>query len=298
MKKKDIFNLKNKDFGKTFFQKPHEHFEVSKNPIQIYDIAVTTQILKLPTPLHRPNYNYFVLVLQGEARQLIETELVQIKPNEILFIKQGTVTAIQAISNDIKGYVITIEDDTLSTIISSKELIKLYGISTITKMDKRTIDWTHDLLTLLVQELTARNGSSDACYALVKAFIHKLLSLIDSDFSANSRSAELLFQFKEMVYTHCANEKSVVFYANALEVSPNYLNRCVKERTSLTVKEWINKIAILQSQILLQSTTKDIAEIAYALQFEDPSYFGRLFKKIVGITPTEYRQNTLHVLSD
>jgi AraC family transcriptional regulator, transcriptional activator of pobA len=298
MKKKDIFNLKNKDFGKTFFQKPHEHFEVSKNPIQVYDIAVTTQILKLPTPLHRPNYNYFVLVLQGEARQLIETESVQLKANEILFIKQGTVTAIQAISNDIKGYVITIEDDVLSTIINSQELIKLYAVGSVTQTDKQTIDWINDLITLLSKELTIENGSSDTGHALVKAFIHKLLSLNEANFSANSRSAELLFQFKEMVYTHCATEKSVVFYANALEVSPNYLNRCVKERTSLTVKEWINKISILQSQILLQSTTKDIAEIAYTLQFEDPSYFGRLFKKIVGITPTEYRQNTLHVLSD
>jgi AraC family transcriptional regulator, transcriptional activator of pobA len=298
MKKKDIFNLKNKDFGKAFFQNSHEHFEVSKNPIQVHDIAVTTQILKLPTPLHRPNYNYFVLITQGEARQLIETELVQIKANEILFIKQGTVTAIQAISKDIQGYVITIEDDTLSTIINSKELINLYAIHSVTQTDKEIMGWINDLITLLSKELTAKNGSSDTHHALIKAFIHKLLSLNASNFSANSRSAELLFQFKELVYTHCAAEKSVIFYANALEVSPNYLNRCVKERTSLTVKEWINKISILQSQILLQNTTKDIAEIAFELQFEDPSYFGRLFKKLVGITPSKYRQNTMHVLSD
>ncbi|MGO3807474.1 MAG: helix-turn-helix transcriptional regulator, partial [Sphingobacterium sp.] len=55
-------------------------------------------------------------------------------------------------------------------------------------------------------------------------------------------------------------------------------------------KEIILEIAIIHSQLLLLETDKSIASIAYELEFSDPSYFARLFKKIAGISPSEYRK--------
>ena len=63
-------------------------------------------------------------------------------------------------------------------------------------------------------------------------------------------------------------------------------------------KEWINKVNILQSQLLLQDLTKSISEIAFELNYGDPSYFGRLFKKIAGVTPSEYRTAFMQDLSE
>nr|WP_255555161.1 helix-turn-helix domain-containing protein [Flavobacterium sp. NKUCC04_CG] len=83
----------------------------------------------------------------------------------------------------------------------------------------------------------------------------------------------------------------VAFYADLLAVSENYLNKCVKRVMGMSTKQWINEIFIRRSQILLQDATKDIAEIAYALNFHSASYFTRFFKKITGITPTAYRIN-------
>jgi len=57
-----------------------------------------------------------------------------------------------------------------------------------------------------------------------------------------------------------------------------------------TSKQLILEVAIIHSQLLLLETNKSVASIAYELEFDDPSYFTRLFKKIVGISPTEYRK--------
>lgn len=104
-----------------------------------------------------------------------------------------------------------------------------------------------------------------------------------------NRSAEVTFNFKELVYKHYKEHPTISFYAAALSVSENYLHRCVRETIGESPKEWINKVSILQSQLLLQDLTKSISEIAFELNYGDPSYFGRLFKKITGVTPSEYR---------
>ncbi|WP_197053475.1 helix-turn-helix domain-containing protein [Sphingobacterium sp. T2] len=75
-------------------------------------------------------------------------------------------------------------------------------------------------------------------------------------------------------------------------MSTNYLNRCVSSVFKKSAKQIILDVAIMHSQLLLSETNKTIATIAYELDFEDPSYFARLFKKVVGLTPSEYRDST------
>lgn len=58
-----------------------------------------------------------------------------------------------------------------------------------------------------------------------------------------------------------------------------------------TPKQWINEISILHSQILLQDATRDIAGIAFEMKYKSPSYFTRLFKKVTGYSPSDYRKH-------
>ena len=51
---------------------------------------------------------------------------------------------------------------------------------------------------------------------------------------------------------------------------------------------------ILLAEILLIDSVKDVSEIAYELNFNDPSYFSRLFKKITRQTPIAYRKKHMH----
>jgi len=95
--------------------------------------------------------------------------------------------------------------------------------------------------------------------------------------------------FKQLVHKNFKKQKSISFYADKLAVSTNYLNRCVFSVFKKSSKELILEVLIMHSQFLLFESTKSIADICYELDFSDPSYFSRLFKKIVGVSPTSYR---------
>lgn len=86
---------------------------------------------------------------------------------------------------------------------------------------------------------------------------------------------------------------SVEDIAKNLNVTPRYLSDALKVETGKTAKEWIHIELLEAAKDLLLSSDATIAEVAYTLGFEYPNYFARLFKKKVGITPTQYR-NQVH----
>ena len=78
-------------------------------------------------------------------------------------------------------------------------------------------------------------------------------------------------------------------YANNLSVHVNYLNRAVKEVTGKPTSAHISERIVSEAKALLQHTNWNIAEIAFALGFEYPTYFNNFFKKLTGTTPKSLR---------
>lgn len=87
---------------------------------------------------------------------------------------------------------------------------------------------------------------------------------------------------------------TVTFLASQLALSPRYLSDLLKQETGKTALEHIHITLVMEAKNLLMSTENTIAETAYQLGFENPPYFSRLFKKEVGLTPTEYREQFLN----
>ena len=87
---------------------------------------------------------------------------------------------------------------------------------------------------------------------------------------------------------------SVKYMAEKLSLSPRYLSDLLRQETGKTALEHIHLALVLEAKNLLMSTDKTVAETAYELGFENPPYFSRLFKKEVGLTPTEYREQFLN----
>ncbi len=78
-------------------------------------------------------------------------------------------------------------------------------------------------------------------------------------------------------------------YAERLSVHVNHLNRVVKASTGRTTSAIINNRIVQESVQLLQHSGFSIAEIAFALGFEEPASFSNFIKKHTGISPTEHR---------
>jgi len=79
-------------------------------------------------------------------------------------------------------------------------------------------------------------------------------------------------------------------FAASLAVHVNYLNRCVKEVTGKPTSVHIAERITTEAKALLQHTDWSVADIAYALGFDYPTYFDNYFKRITGTNPKSLRK--------
>lgn len=84
---------------------------------------------------------------------------------------------------------------------------------------------------------------------------------------------------------------SLSFFAQRLNLTPNYLSCRVKEYSGRTATEWIEESVILEAKTMLKHTNLTIQEIAYKLNFPTQTFFGKYFKRITGILPKQYRMS-------
>jgi AraC family transcriptional activator of pobA len=83
---------------------------------------------------------------------------------------------------------------------------------------------------------------------------------------------------------------SVNYMAERLNISPGYLTDVLKQESGKTALEHIHIYLISEAKNRLIGDDRSVSEIAYALGFENPSYFSRLFKKEVGISPNLFKK--------
>jgi AraC-like DNA-binding protein len=79
-------------------------------------------------------------------------------------------------------------------------------------------------------------------------------------------------------------------FAENLSVHVNYLNRSVKEVTGKPISVHIAERIAAEAKALLQHTNWSVADIAYGLGFEYPTYFNNYFKRITGAAPKSFRK--------
>lgn len=84
---------------------------------------------------------------------------------------------------------------------------------------------------------------------------------------------------------------TVQYIAGQLHVSPNYLSGLLKVLTGQSTQQHIHDKLIEKAKEKLSTTELSISEIAYALGFEHPQSFSKLFKTKTNITPLEFRQS-------
>lgn len=107
---------------------------------------------------------------------------------------------------------------------------------------------------------------------------------------------DILARFEVLLDNYFAGEDvlqkglpTVKYCASELCLSTNYFGDLIKKETGKTALEWIQSkiIDIAKEQLLIP--TSSISQVAYGLGFQYPQHFTRVFKKLTGITPHEYR---------
>lgn len=109
---------------------------------------------------------------------------------------------------------------------------------------------------------------------------------VNSDILANfERNLKEYFNGEQ----HASSRPNVAYFAEKSHLTPGYFSDLIRKETGSTAKDLITLRIIAEAKHRLATDNSDISEIAYALGFDYPAHFTRMFKRVTGQTPSEYR---------
>lgn len=137
----------------------------------------------------------------------------------------------------------------------------------------------------------------DQTKRLLGAYLYKLGSILyrhrpelQAEASQPLRREEILFKrFIQLVSENHRKERRVDYYADQLFLSPKHFSTVIKKVSGKSAGQWIDEYVILEAKTLLKYSAMSIQEIAYYMNFPNPSFFGKYFKHHTGMSPSEYK---------
>ena len=94
----------------------------------------------------------------------------------------------------------------------------------------------------------------------------------------------------EYINKNLYNDITLVKVADYLTTHPNYLSKIFRRETGESFVEYVIKAKMNEAKILLKNGNNKVYEIANMLNYKDVGHFARTFKRIFGVSPSEYRQ--------
>ncbi|HOL91530.1 MAG TPA: response regulator transcription factor [Clostridiales bacterium] len=204
-------------------------------------------------------------------------------------IKSGNETAVEGRLKDIYSYIRNIDP-------SQKEFIKNFYWNTITSInnirlslmsgeDGRKVEYT-ELSGLY--GLIEKCGNADELHTLLEESARSVVSKVNN---YNNKSIKLILRKAvEYLQTHYHEPITLNEVAEHTFVSTYYISRMFKKEMGKNFVDYLNELRIEKAKELLKDVRYKTYEVAEKVGIPDAHYFSRLFKKYVGMTPTEYRE--------
>lgn len=145
---------------------------------------------------------------------------------------------------------------------------------------------------LQVEFERAEPGAAQAMRALLSLLFVRMTRLYAEihPTKAVSRAGQMVRQFQLAVEHHFLEMHSVAQYAKLLKMTPNHLNDTIRDQTGHSAGDIIRQRRMLNAKRLLLHSDLSVAEIGYQMGFKDPSYFSRFFRRYLGQTPADFRE--------
>lgn len=250
---------------------------------------------------HRHSY-YEVCIFMNEAgKHEIDFKTYPILSNSIHFLSPGQVHRIFR-DKDYHGYLIVFSSEFFSLGASRQENPLFYfpffnNPTMLPVLDLEEPDF--DEILLLVRQMEKESGleqpsNSEILRAYLQLLLLKCKRYYMWKFAEKQQTGTPDFsqvqQFNVLVENHFSEHLLIQDYAEMMGISPAILNRAVRKIIGKTAAEIIVDRLILQAKRLLIYTNLSNKEIAFSLNYTDPSYFTRTFRKKTGKSPSQFRK--------
>lgn len=211
----------------------------------------------------------------------------------------------ETLSSSYVGYTCLFSEDFLnlserSDSLQHSPLFKIGGTPVLDiKPEQR--EFLNSIFQKMIEEQQTEYAyKDDLIRNYIHLILHEAMKLQPSDHfdqhnNAASRVTSVFLELLERQFPVESTDKPLALktpkdYASSLAMHVNYLNRSVKEVTGKPTSAHIAERIIAEAKAILQHTTWNIADIAYALGFEYPTYFNNYFKRMTGTNPKAYRE--------
>jgi len=235
-------------------------------------------------------------IRKGEADYTINLIPVHLSANTIIFLNRGSIIKIEQMSDDYELAGFSLSDYLLTASFGSRHdipLLNQYSELFIHASDEE-VSVVENLLEAAWKMMHQQDFNREAVGSIFAALLHYVSHLYDKMTNQQhqiiTHGYELFQKFIHLVNQHSHQERQLAFYANKLFLSQRYLGTLIKQESGKTAKEWIDKAVVTDAQVLLKHTDKTIAEISNELNFANPSFFCKYFRRITGLSPQEYRK--------
>lgn len=241
---------------------------------------------------HRDDHFTLLVILSGRVDLMVDFEPVRIAKPAFFLIAPEQIHQLVRMDN-AKGWLVNVETAALPDDL--RIAIDSY-IHEPLPLAKDSPVGSH-IFSLIQIAADLSSGTTDGFVdKSIHALIHSVVSLALSLAASNApaiqhlgRGTSLYRQFKTLLEQHFKTWKQTSAYAAAMAISASHLNDTVKAVSGSAVSVHIQERNILEAKRLLYNTDLRAGEIGFTLGYEDPVYFGKLFKKHTQLTPQGFR---------
>lgn len=108
-------------------------------------------------------------------------------------------------------------------------------------------------------------------------------------------SNHIVMATKEYIENHYVEDITLENMAEYVNISPQYFSKLIKKTTGFNFIDWLSMFRVKKAKELLTNSNLSVKEVCFMVGYKDPNYFSRIFKKRVGITPSEFVQANSNV---
>jgi AraC-type DNA-binding domain-containing proteins len=241
----------------------------------------------------------FVLCMGGEIEALIDTTNYRVKANDFVTILPGSILQILKVTGELNIYFLGYSSQFIietNVIKATVDIFYTIKTSPVIPLKDEVAQIIREHLDLLAKTYLTFYGkiSKEVTKHMLLTLVYGLGDLykdIRTKKTVLGKSEQITHDFTQLVMRHYSQERNVAFYAEKLGITQAHLSTTIRQVTGKTCLEIIASMVIMDAKAQLKSTEASVQSIAYSLNFTNMSFFGKYFKRHVGISPQEYRNN-------
>jgi AraC family transcriptional regulator, transcriptional activator of pobA len=251
-------------------------------------IAARSVLHNWKLAVHRHARLHQVLLIErGGGEATLDGRVYPLKPMHMVNVPVGDVHGFSFVPGT-QGWVLTIAAEVLDETLLAPEGLR----AALTHA--AVLRGTREIRALMKQIFAEHAGRHFARAHVLRALSAALVGLVAREIAggrsaASATDSELFRRFEALLETHHLKRWSVADYASALSVTPTHLNRLTRASTGDTASHLILNRLIREARRNLVYTNLPVSTIAYALGFDDPAYFSRVYAAATGLSPRAFR---------